>query len=196
LTNFLHLTTVTVILSGVKQRSLAWVTLWCSTLGLAFVCIAGSARAELTDIRRSEDPGGQERFHAGGSNGLPVFRAIVTNHWLHGLVPIYTVERKNRSELRRRPARGQEHLSEPLFFGLMPSMEQSATSLTAEWEVEATRPDGSRPVFGMQLVTEGTNVSARFDPNTDYRFAHITSGSFVANQLKLEVQHNVDEVPY
>src|SRR5687768_843217 len=37
------------------------------------------------------------------------FRAMCTNQWLPGLVPMFMVEKSGQIELRRRPLRGQEN---------------------------------------------------------------------------------------
>jgi hypothetical protein len=116
------------------------------------------------------------------------FYAVVTNEWVAGLAPIFAVEKTNRMELRRRPPRGQENFSEPLFFALPLEDEPDAVKLVGRWNCRATR-EGSKPYLGFDLGLDGNHVFGRFDQNTDYRFAFIPVGSFRSNWLELRVEY-------
>src|SRR5688572_8672799 len=67
------------------------------------------------------------------------FLAVTTNVWPAGLVPIFAVEKTNRVELRRYPARGDENSSEPLFYALPPEDEPDATKIAGRWECLGVR---------------------------------------------------------
>jgi hypothetical protein len=117
------------------------------------------------------------------------FRAVCTNSWPAGLVPVFAVEKTNRVELRRRPALGQENFSEPLFFALPPDHEAEAAKVAGRWECLGIRGTGSREIFGWDLAVEGENVAGRFDQFTDFRFGRIAGGSFRSNQLELRIEY-------
>lgn len=117
------------------------------------------------------------------------FHAVVTNTWPAGLVPIFAVEKTNTFELRRRPGRGKENATEPLFFALPPEDEPEATKLAGRWELEAVRYSGSKEWPVWELAIEGDKVSGRFDQNTDYRFAYLMGGTFRSNTLELRVEY-------
>jgi hypothetical protein len=137
---------------------------------------------------------GQERLDvlSEQTNQAGAFYAVVTNQWPSGLAPIFAVELNGKWELRRRPARGQENFTEPLFFALAPADEPNAAKLNGNWSCRAISEDGSKNHPGMELLLEGESVAGRFDPNTDYRFAFITSGRFRADELELRVEYIKD----
>jgi hypothetical protein len=117
------------------------------------------------------------------------FRAVVTNVWPAGLVPVFAIERTNSFELARRPRRGKENASEPLFFALPPDEEPDAAKLAGRWELEAIRYSGTKEYPVWELAIEGDKVSGRFDQNTDYRFAYLMGGTFRSNILELRVEY-------
>jgi hypothetical protein len=117
------------------------------------------------------------------------FHAVVTNTWPAGLVPIFGIERTNLFELARRPRRGKENATEPLFFALPPDDEPDAAKLAGRWELEATRHGGTKDFPVWELAIEGDKVSGRFDQNTDYRFAYLMGGTFRSNVLELRVEY-------
>jgi hypothetical protein len=120
------------------------------------------------------------------------FRAVVTNDWPTGLVPLFAIEGKNGFELRRLPARGQENFSEPLFFALPPEHEPAAERIAGRWECVASREPNSKDYFAWELAVESEKVSGRFDQNTEYRYPYITAGSFRSNRLELRVEYIQD----
>jgi hypothetical protein len=120
------------------------------------------------------------------------FLAVTTNIWPGGLVPIFAVEKTNRLELRRRPARGQENSSEPLFYALPSEDEHEATKIAGRWECLAVRETGTKEFFGWDLSIEGDQVAGRFDQFTDFRFARIANGTFRSNRLELRVEYIMD----
>jgi hypothetical protein len=83
------------------------------------------------------------------------FLAVCTNDWLPGLVPIFAVEKTNRFELRRRPQRGHENSSEPLFFALPPEDEPNATCIAGRWQCDAVRGDNSKAFLAWELTLDG-----------------------------------------
>src|SRR6185503_20025598 len=89
------------------------------------------------------------------------FHAVVTNTWLTGLVPIFAVEMTNYVELRRRPRRGKENATEPLFFALPPVDGPEAGKLAGRWELEAFRYSGCKEYPVWELAIEGDQVSGR-----------------------------------
>ncbi|HKQ37411.1 MAG TPA: hypothetical protein VJ063_04990 [Verrucomicrobiae bacterium] len=117
------------------------------------------------------------------------FYAVVTNTWPTGLIPIFAVEMTNYVELRRRPRRGKENATEPLFFAVPPRDEPEATKIAGRWEVEAIRYSGTKDFPIWELAVEGDQVSGRFDQNTDYRFAYLMGGTFRSNAVELRVEY-------
>jgi hypothetical protein len=149
----------------------------------------------LSPVYRIEHAGGDDRFATecdlvkprSGSN--LAFYAVCTNVWPPGLVPIFAVENGRRLELRRRPARGQENFSEPLFFALPNPNEPEASKIAGRWDCRATRDERAKSYLSWELAIEGEMISGRFDQDTDYRFAFITGGTFRSNRLELRVEH-------
>lgn len=117
------------------------------------------------------------------------FYAAVTNTWPAGLVPIFGIERTNSFELQRRPRRGKENATEPLFFALPPDDEPEAAKVAGRWELEAVRFSGTKEFPVWELAVEGDKVSGRFDQNTDYRFAYLMGGTFRSNFLDLRIEY-------
>jgi hypothetical protein len=120
------------------------------------------------------------------------FLAVTTNIWPAGMVPIFAVEKTNRVELRRRPARGDENSSEPLFYALPPEDEPEATKIAGRWECLGVRGTGTKEFFGWDLCLDGENVAGRFDQFTDFRFARIVDGAFRSNQFEMRIEYIMD----
>jgi hypothetical protein len=106
-------------------------------------------------------------------------------------VPVFAVEKINRFELRRRPPRGQESYTEPLFFALPLEDEADALAIAGRWEVDAVRGD-SRVDFAFEFTTETNAVAGRFDQYSEYRFAYLMGGTFTSNLLQLRVEYVSD----
>lgn len=121
------------------------------------------------------------------SNRPVAFRAVTGKMAPPGLVPIFAVETHGRAELRRIPGKGQESFSDPVFFAWPPRHESDAAQVAGRWEALAVREDRSRHRFALELSVDGAAVSARFDPGTDYRFAHLTEGRVQRGRLELHV---------
>jgi len=117
------------------------------------------------------------------------FHAVVTSTCPAGLVPIFAVENTNTLELRRRPRRGKENTTEPLFFALPPEDEPDAAKLAGRWDLEAIRYGGTKEWPVLELAIEDDKVSGRFDQNTDYRFAYLAGGTFRSNLLELRIEY-------
>src|SRR5688572_6702965 len=117
------------------------------------------------------------------------FHAVVTNTWPAGLVPIFGIEKTNSFELTRRPRRGKESATEPLFFALPPEDEPHAAKIAGRWELEAIRYSGTKEYPVWELAIEDDKISGRFDQNTDYRFAYLMGGTFRSNILELRVEY-------
>lgn len=124
---------------------------------------------------------------AAASNRPVAFRAVTGKTAPPGLVPIFAVETHGRVELRRIPGKGQESFSDPVFFAWSPRGQSEAAGLAGRWEALAVREDRSRHRFALELAVDGSAVSARFDPDTDYRFAHLTEGRWQRGRLELHV---------
>jgi hypothetical protein len=149
----------------------------------------------LNPVYRLTSTNGARRFTTAeaGLATLPqdgvAFLAVCTNEWLTGLVPLFAVERTNRTELRRRPPQGLESSSEPLFFALPPDEEIEALKIAGRWDCQATRASGDKSFLIWQLTTEGSQIAGRFDPETEYRVASVTGGTFRSNQIELRVDY-------
>ncbi len=117
------------------------------------------------------------------------FLAVCTNRWPPGMAPIFAVERTNRIELRRRPLRGQENYSEPLFFGLPLEDELEAGKVAGHWEGVAGRSGGTKDYPAFEWAVEGDQIAGRFDQNTEYRYAYVSGGTFRSNRLELRIDY-------
>lgn len=132
-----------------------------------------------------------------GFSGLdrrPVWQGIASREWPSGLVPIFAVERKGVTELRRRPLRGQENFTDPLFFALPPTTEPNTSTITGRWWVRThSTITETTHELAWELMVEGAKLAGRFDPATDYRFAYISGGGWERNQLRLNVDYINDQ---
>jgi len=120
------------------------------------------------------------------------FFAVIGETWPEGLVPVFSVETVDRFELRRRPAKGQENSTAPLFFALPPQNEEGAAKIAGRWECVAKHADGSKKYLAFELAVEGEEIAGRFDQNTDYRVASIAGGIFRSNRIELKVEYIQD----
>lgn len=121
----------------------------------------------------------------------PSFRAVRPTGWFKGLVAIYTVERENRTELRRLPGRGQENLSDP-YFMLLPNADEppEVVQISGLWEISALQSDKSPATFSWEIASDGSGqIAGRFEQLTDYRFAHLVPGKFRNGQVELGVEY-------
>ena len=168
---------------------------------LAAESIRSVQRLVPEPIYRLISTDGAERFATRGQvaankarTGLekPAFLAVRTNEWPAALVPIFAVETENHFELRRLPTRGLENSSEPLFFALPAEDEPEAVKLAGHWDFLAIRGDGSKASPALEMTTEAGLVAAWFSQFTDYRFAHVTEGSFQSDQLNLRIEYIAD----
>ncbi|MFZ4819115.1 MAG: hypothetical protein ACOYLU_10745 [Limisphaerales bacterium] len=161
-----------------------------AVVGLVF---SESSRAAETVAALSgfafESAPGSTPVVAAVSNTSVAFRAVTGKTAPPGLVPIFAVETQGRVELRRIPGKGQESFSDPVFFAWPPRRESEAGKVSGRWEALAIREDRSRHRFALELAVDGQRVSARFDPDTDYRFAHLTEGRLERGRLDLQVAY-------
>lgn len=141
---------------------------------------------------------GKERIVSGDALKLEVkesqetgiaFYAVDVHDWPEGLVPIFAIEKADRFELRRRPATGQENISDALFFALPPEDEPEAPFLAGRWQCVGMHADGGKDFFGWDLTIDSGRVAGRFDPETDYRFASIMGGTFRSNRLEMQIEY-------
>lgn len=109
-----------------------------------------------------------------------------------GLVPLFVVERQGLSTLRRIPPKGQEQQFDPIAFVLPLETEQASGSVSGRWRVVSKKEDGSVHRLTWEMAAAGTAVSGRFDPDTDYRFAHITDGTLIDGRLAFRVEYIED----
>lgn len=167
----------------------AWaLVVWLAIGGLviSWVSNAEVPAAPLIGFEFPSMPGSPPVMEA-ATNRPVAFRAVTGKTAPPGLVPIFAVETHGRVELRRIPAKGQESFSDPVFFAWPPRGQSDAAELAGRWEALAVREDRSRHRFALELAVDGSSVSARFDPDTDYRFAHLTEGRVQRGRLELEV---------
>ena len=171
-------------------RSLRALTVLLAVVGLV---VSESSRAAETVAALSgfafESALGRTPVVAGVSNTVVAFRAVTGKTAPSGLVPIFAVETHGRIELRRIPGKGQESFSDPVFFAWPPRRESEAGNVSGRWEALAIREDRSRHRFALELAVDGERVAARFDPDTDYRFAHLTDGRLRHGRLELQVAY-------
>jgi len=179
------------------------VKLPCLFHGLLLIAVASAHPAEpttpkLEPVYRWTHTDGSERFAAREqlhldkrklTNTAPVFLAVPPGQFWPGLVPLFGVELSERFELRRRPLRGQENFTDPIFFALPLEDETVAPKLAGRWEVTATRSSGAEAWFQWELTAEGDKLYGRFDQNADYRVAHLAGGTFRSNQVELAIDY-------
>ncbi len=109
-----------------------------------------------------------------------------------GLVPLFVVERQGIRTLRRLPPKGQEQQFDPIAFLLPLESELVAGAASGRWRVVSKKDDGSVHRLTWELAAAGKVVSGRFDPDTDYRFAHITDGTLIEGRLEFRVEYIED----
>ena len=169
------------------QRAL---TAWVAVVGLVFSQFSRAAKTEAALSEFAfESALGRTPVVAGVSNTVVAFRAVTGKTAPSGLVPLFAVETQGRIELRRIPGKGQESFSDPVFFAWPPRRDSEAGKISGRWEALAIREDRSRHRFALELAVDGQRVSARFDPDTDYRFAHLTEGRLERGRLDLQVAY-------
>ena len=175
----------------------------CLFQGLILLAAASALPAEptaplLEPVYRWTETNGCERFATreqlhldkrSVTNTPPAFLAVPPGQCWPGLVPLFGVELEERCELRRRPLRGQENFTDPVFFALPLEDETVAPKMAGRWEVTATRGTGTDAWFQWELTAEGDKLYGRFDQNADYRVAHLTGGTFRSNQVELAIEY-------
>lgn len=117
---------------------------------------------------------------------------VVPNAAGAGLVPVFAVERQGMRSLRRLPPKGQEGQFDPVAFVLPLESEPVAGAASGRWRVVSRKEDGSVHRLSWELAAAGSAVSGRFDPDTDYRFAHITDGALAEGRLEFRVEYIED----
>ena len=179
---------LTIMLCNLRSRRA--VTALLAVVGLVFSEPSRAAEtvAALSGFAFESAPG-RTPVVAAVSNTSVAFRAVTGKTAPPGLVPIFAVETQGRVELRRIPGKGQESFSDPVFFAWPPRRESEAGKVSGRWEALAIREDRSRHRFALELAVDGQRVSARFDPDTDYRFAHLTEGRLERGRLDLQVAY-------
>jgi len=165
-------------------------------LVLAWTRAQAESSSGLTSILRVIAPNGAESLAAatdvptGSSKELPIaFQAVVLREWPAGLVPLFPVEKSGGFELRRLPPKGRENFTDPLCFSLPRTDETNAVQIAGRWTVQSTNSSLHRHSLIMELAAEGGQVAGRLDQDTDYRFAHVTGGTWRTNHLKLVVEY-------
>ena len=171
-------------------RSLRVLTALLAVVGAVFSesSRAAETMAALSGFAHESAPG-RTPVVAVISNTVVAFRAVTGKAAPSGLVPIFAVETQGRIELRRIPGKGQESFTDPVFFAWPPRRESEAGRVSGRWEALAIREDRSRHRFALELAVDGERVAARFDPDTDYRFAHLTEGRLERGRLDLQVAY-------
>lgn len=109
-----------------------------------------------------------------------------------GLVPLFVVERQEVRTLRRLPPKGQEQQFDPIAFVLPLETEPAVGAVSGRWRVVSKKEDGSVHRLTWEMAAAGKVVSGRFDPDTDYRFAHITDGTLIEGRLEFRVEYIED----
>jgi hypothetical protein len=120
------------------------------------------------------------------------FHAYTGGAWPPGLTPLYGTE-AGPVTLRRLPPRGRENFIEPLFFILPLEEEAGAGEVAGRWNCLAASAHGIRSHFAWELAVHGDQVTGRFDPNTDYRFAFFTRGQLADGLLRLSIEYVNDQ---
>lgn len=121
----------------------------------------------------------------------PLFLALRSTAWPPGLVPIYQVDDPSSGEayLARRLTHAKENVVEPLCFALPIPSEVEACRVNGRWELEATHQDGALEFLYMDWAQLSGNLFGRMDPDTDYRFAWLTGGSYGGKKLQIQINY-------
>lgn len=109
-----------------------------------------------------------------------------------GVVPLFVVERQGIITLRRLPPKGLEQQFDPIGYVLPLETEPVAGEASGRWRVVSKKEDGSVHRLTWEMSAAGKVVSGRFDPDTDYRFAHITDGTLIERRLGFRVEYIED----
>jgi len=109
-----------------------------------------------------------------------------------GLVPLFVIERQGIRTLRRLPPKGQEQQFDPIAFVLPLETEPGVGAVSGRWRVVSKKEDGAVHRLTWELAAAGKGVSGRFDPDTDFRFAHITDGTLIDGRLGFRVEYIED----
>ena len=109
-----------------------------------------------------------------------------------GLVPLFTVDRQEVRALRRLPPKGQEQQFDPIAFVLPLEMEPGVGAVSGRWRVVSKKEDGAVHRLTWELAAAGKVVSGRFDPDTDFRFAHVMDGTLIDGRLGFRVEYIED----
>lgn len=120
-----------------------------------------------------------------------LFCAVRSEKWPTGLVPLFQIKQENQNRLSRLPVSGEDNSCMPLFFALPNEHEMEAVKLAGHWDFRATR-EGSTTLTALEVTFADGEVSARFDQNTDYGFAHFSRGTFKNDELQITVQYISD----
>lgn len=162
---------------------------------------AGTPGLRVVSVWRSVGTDGREDWLAGGEpppvatgapRPVPLFRALAGREWPEGWVPLFVVSRAGKVELRRLPPKGQESQADPLCFVRPRSNEPEAARLAGTWTCQARSEHGARHRVRWQLAVDRERVAGRLDQETDYRFAHVTEGTWKTNRLVLKVEYIAD----
>lgn len=154
----------------------------------------------LEPFYRVFDNSGKERLLAGtnlnseklkSQESTKLFCAVRSERWPAGLVPVFQVAEGKNFVLKRLPVSGEENSSEPLFFALPLEDDSEATKLCGHWDFRAVQ-NGSTSLTALEITYLRGEVSARFDQNSDYGFAHLSNGTFQNNELMLTVRYIAD----
>lgn len=135
------------------------------------------------------------RWTVSATNASPsrlVCHVLPAGGWWEGAVPLFAIERKGQMELRRLPLRGQEEQVDPFCFVLPFDDEPETAKVAGRWNVVSRKTDGAVHRLSWELTASATQVSGRFDPDTDFRFAQITEGLVQSNRLSFRVAYIQD----
>ncbi len=168
----------------------------CPAMGLASASEPPSKPLAVSPVFRVIGSGGAESLAStsvsavSSSTGLtPAFHAVFEREWPTGLVPLFPVEKDGNFELRRLPPKGRESFTDPLFFALPRPDETNASRITGRWSIQSINSGNHRHRLAMDLAADGDRIAGRLDQDTDYRFAHLTGGTWRTNHLFITIEY-------
>ncbi|MGV3772255.1 MAG: hypothetical protein ACO1QB_05095 [Verrucomicrobiales bacterium] len=121
----------------------------------------------------------------------PEFLVISATDWNPGVIPIFSVQKQNRTELRWRPPSGQENGSDPLFFAWA-EIDDASAVLSGFWKCEAIRGDGSQTMPDFEITIRNGQIAGRFNHYTENKYASLTGGSITNDEVRIEVSYIQD----
>ena len=125
-----------------------------------------------------------------------VAEVLPPGHAGPGTASLFEVFSKGHASVRRLPALGREDEAAPLCRVRVADQAPGPMSPRAHveglWRVTSRGPNGSVHRLAWEWWSDGRELAGRFDPNTDFRFAHILRGTNDGARVAFAVEYIQD----